>query len=78
MTVNNWQTEAAKLSQAIHDPNSDSQKPIIVLGSPKDLRNVLSKPTTTPPNIMQTLSPRIRRLAMQMQARNGGGMPGMP
>jgi hypothetical protein len=78
MTVNNWQTEASKLSQAIHDPNSDSQKPIIVLGSPKDLRNVLSKPTTTPPNIMQTLSPRIRRLAMQMQARNGGGMPGMP
>ena len=78
MTVNNWQTEAAKLSQAIHDPNSDSQKPIIVLGSPKDLRNVLTKPTTTPPNIMQTLSPRVRRLAMQMQARNGGGMPGMP
>lgn len=80
MTVNNWQSEAAKLSDAIHDPNSDSQKPIIVLGSPKDLRSVLTKPTTTPPNIMQTLSPRVRRLAMQMQARNGGmpGMPGMP
>jgi len=48
----NWQSEANKLSQAMQDPTSSGNKPIMVIGNPKSIAQAISRPATTAPNIM--------------------------